>query len=299
MPSPAERLASNIDLSVLGRATELKKRLWFVVGALIVYRIGTYIPIPGIDPQALHEIMKQHASGVLGIFNMFSGGALEQLSIFALGIMPYISASIILQLLTVVIPALEQMQKEGEQGRRKINQYTRYGAVVLSLVQGYFIAQWLESSNRNYSQFGSVVLNPGIGFRAMTMLTLTTGTAFIMWLGEQITERGIGNGISLIIFAGIVARLPDALVQTYTLFSGGGSGESRELEAIGIAVMLLVITAFGGSTSASRNSAAVWKRSSGSLAIALRMNSERCAGIVASRSMGGFGTWQRCAVINA
>ena len=162
------------------------------------------------------KIVNQASGTFLGLFNMFSGGALEQMSIFALGIMPYISASIILQLLTVVVPKLEQIQKEGEMGRRRINQYTRYGCVILSLIQSFFIARWLESNNRAYAQFGQVVTDPGWGFRLLTMISLTTGTAFIMWLGEQITERGIGNGISLIIFAGIVTDMPDAAVRMFS-----------------------------------------------------------------------------------
>ena len=233
-------MATNI--AGLAKIPELRRRVFFTLALLAVYRIGIFITVPGVDRQVMKSMVKAAAGSFLGLFNMFSGGALEQLSIFALGIMPYISASIILQLLTVVIPALEQMQKEGEQGRRKINQYTRYGAVVLSLVQGYFIAQWLESSNRNYSQFGSVVLNPGIGFRAMTMLTLTTGTAFIMWLGEQITERGIGNGISLIIFAGIIARFPDALTQLFQKSASGGDLTIFQLCLVG-AIVVAVIAA--------------------------------------------------------
>src|SRR4051812_41235351 len=161
----------------------------------------------------MKKIMNAASGSFLGLFNMFSGGALEQLSIFALGIMPYISSSIILQLLTVVVPSLERLSKEGQQGQKKINQYTRYGTIVLSMVQGFFIARMLENQNVAYHQFGDTVVSPGLGFELLTMLTLTTGTAFIMWLGEQITERGIGNGISLIIFAGIIAGLPRALYQ--------------------------------------------------------------------------------------
>ncbi len=182
---------------------ELKRRILFSFALLAVYRIGVHVPTPGVNATELEKIYKAHEQGILGIFNMFSGGALERLSVFALGIMPYISASIILQLLTVVIPHLERLSKEGEQGRKKITQYTRYGTVVLSIIQGFFISVGLE-------QMGTVN-DPGWGFRLMTVVTLTAGTAFIMWLGEQITERGIGNGISLIIFAGIVARLPEAV----------------------------------------------------------------------------------------
>ena len=173
----------------------------------------------------MKQVMRASSGTFLGLFNMFSGGALEQLSIFALGIMPYISASIILQLLTVVVPALERLQKEGQQGQKKINQYTRYGTIVLSLVQSFFIARYFEGLNRTYGQYGTVVANPGLGFELMTMMSLTTGTAFIMWLGEQITERGIGNGISLIIFAGIVAGFPDAVVRLVQKSTSTGDRE--------------------------------------------------------------------------
>ena len=201
---------------------ELKKRILFTFGLLIVYRIGVHVPVPGIDSSALASFFARAEGTIFGIFNMFSGGALERLSVFALGIMPYISASIILQLLTVVIPHLEQLKKEGEQGRKKITQYTRYGTVVLSIVQGFGISVGLESMS---SPGGApVVLFPGWAFRLMTVITLTAGTAFIMWLGEQITERGIGNGISLIIFAGIVARLPTAGGNTFRLLSTGEMG---------------------------------------------------------------------------
>ena len=185
------------------------------------------------------KIVNQASGTFLGLFNMFSGGALEQMSIFALGIMPYISASIILQLLTVVVPKLEQLQKEGREGRRRINQYTRYGCVVLSLIQSFFIARWLEGNNRAYAQFGQVVTDPGLGFRLLTMISLTTGTAFIMWLGEQITERGIGNGISLIIFAGIVTDMPDAAVR---MFSKAKTGDitAFDLAVIGVLIVLVV-----------------------------------------------------------
>ncbi len=205
---------------------ELKKRLFYTFLLLAVYRVGVHVPTPGIDSIALAKIFEAHKGGILGIFNMFSGGALERLSVFALGIMPYISASIILQLLTVVIPHLERLKKEGQQGRKKITQYTRYGTVVLSIIQGFGISVGLE-------QMGTV-LHPGLGFKLMTVITLTAGTAFIMWLGEQITERGIGNGISLIIFAGIVARLPDAVGNTFRLLSTGEMG-------IFLVLMLLVV----------------------------------------------------------
>ena len=213
---------------------ELKKRILFTLALLIVYRIGVHVPVPGIDSIALSSFFKQAEGTIFGIFNMFSGGAFERLSVFALDIMPYISASIILQLLTVVIPHLEQLKKEGEQGRKKITQYTRYGTVVLSIIQGFGISVGLESMS---APDGSpIVLLPGWAFRLMTVITLTAGTAFIMWLGEQITERGVGNGISLIIFAGIVVRLPIASVNTVRLLSTGEMG----IFAILILVVLMV-----------------------------------------------------------
>ncbi len=205
-------------LQNITKVPELKKRILVTCALLIVYRIGVYIPTPGIDNQALSSIFASQAGTLFGLIDMFSGGALSRFSIFTLGIMPYISASIILQLLTVVIPQLEKLSKEGELGRRKITQYTRYGTIVLSIIQGMGIAVGLESVGAGGS---SVVYQPGWGFRLLTVITLTSGTAFIMWLGEQITERGIGNGISLIIFAGIVARFPSGLVRTMTLIRTG------------------------------------------------------------------------------
>jgi len=198
---------------------ELRKRVIFTLLMLAVYRMGVQIPTPGINGEALSSFFAQNASTLFGMFNMFSGGALENFSIFALGIMPYISASIIIQLLTVVIPQLETLKKEGEAGRRKITQYTRYGTVFLSIIQGTFIAVGLEGMTGPGGE--AIVLNPGVQFKLMTMLTLTSGTAFIMWLGEQMTERGIGNGISLIIFAGIVARGPAAIVNSIQLVKAG------------------------------------------------------------------------------
>ena len=191
------------------RIPELRRRLFFTFAMLAVYRVGVAIPTPGIDRLALAAFFDRVKDTIFGLFNLFSGGALEQFSVFSLGIMPYISASIILQLLTVVFPYLERLSKEGEVGRRKITQYTRYGTIVLSVIQGLMIAYGLERTQGPGG--GSVVMDPGWKFRIMTVLTLTSGTAFIMWLGEQITERGIGNGISLIIFAGIVARAPSAV----------------------------------------------------------------------------------------
>ena len=201
---------------------ELKRRILFTLGLLTVYRIGVHVPAPGIDTVALASFFARAKGTILGLFDMFSGGALERLSVFALGIMPYISASIILQLLTVVIPHLERLSKEGEQGRKKITQYTRYGTVVLSIIQGFGISVGLESMSAPGG--APIVITPGWEFRIMTVITLTAGTSFIMWLGEQITERGIGNGISLIIFAGIVARMPQAIGNTVRLLSTGEMG---------------------------------------------------------------------------
>lgn len=207
MASAAEQLAANLNFAAFGKASELKRRLWFTLGALLIYRLGTYIPLPGINPVELAKVMQQNSAGLLGIFDTFSGGAVGRMAIFALNIMPYISASIIVQLMTSVSPHLAALKKEGESGRKQINQYTRYGTVVLATVQGYAIAIGLEHS-------GGVVLDPGWFFRLTTVITLVGGTVFLMWLGEQITSRGVGNGISLIIFAGIVAGLPGGLIKT-------------------------------------------------------------------------------------
>src|SRR5215471_2083229 len=208
MASAAEQLASHISLAHFSKATELKKRIWFTLGALVVYRLGTYIPLPGIDPNILQDIFKNNTGGILGMFDMFSGGALGRMSIFALNIMPYISASIIIQLLTAVSPTLESLKKEGESGRKKLNQYTRYGTVLLAAVQAYGISVGLEGMRAGAQ---GAVIDPGYFFRMVTVVTLVGGTVFLMWLGEQITARGIGNGISLIIMSGIVANLPHAL----------------------------------------------------------------------------------------
>ncbi|RYI36120.1 MAG: preprotein translocase subunit SecY [Acetobacteraceae bacterium] len=214
MASAAEQLAANLNLGVLSKATELKKRLWFTLGALIVYRIGTYVPVPGVDAAVMGEILRQHGGGILGMFDMFTGGALGRMTVFALNIMPYISASIIIQLMTAAVPALETLKKEGESGRKKINQYTRYLTVLIAIFQAWGIAVGLESMRGN---FGPAVGDPGMFFRISCVITLVGGTMFLMWLGEQITARGVGNGISLIIFAGIVANLPHALVATLEL----------------------------------------------------------------------------------
>ena len=208
MPSAAEQLASNFNLSAFSKATELKQRILFTMLALIVARLGTYIPMPGIDATELARQIQQQQGSLLDVFNLLAGGAIGRMAIFALGIMPYISSSIIIQLMTTVSPTLEQLKKEGEAGRKQINQYTRYGTVMLAAVQAYAIAIGLE-------QWGTVVIAPGLAFRLSTVITLTGGTIFLMWLGEQITARGVGNGISLIIMAGIVARLPTFLVQVF------------------------------------------------------------------------------------
>jgi preprotein translocase subunit SecY len=214
MASAAEQLASGMNFGAFAKATELKKRIWFTLGALIVYRLGTYIPLPGIDPVVLQDIFRQNQGGVLGMFDMFSGGALRRMTIFALNIMPYISSSIIMQLMTAVSPQLEALKKEGETGRKKINQYTRYGTVLIAAFQAYGISAGLEGMS---SSAGPAVTDPGMFFRFQVVVTLVGGTIFLMWLGEQITARGVGNGISLIIFSGIVANLPSALAGTLEL----------------------------------------------------------------------------------
>ncbi len=218
---------------------ELKRRILVTLGFLAVYRIGVHVPTPGIDGEALATLFAQYQDTLLGIFNMFSGGALQRLSVFALGIMPYISASIILQLLTVVFPHLERLSKEGEQGRKKITQYTRYGTVVLSIIQGFGISIGLESMSAPGGL--AIVFNPGWSFRIMTVITLTAGTAFIMWLGEQISERGIGNGISLIIFAGIVARMPQAIGNSFRMLS---TGEMGIFACVLLVVLMVAVVAF-------------------------------------------------------
>ncbi len=234
MVSAAEQLAANLNLSAFAKAEELKKRIWFTLAALLVYRLGTYIPLPGINLEQLAQIFQQSQTGILGMFNMFAGGAVGRMAIFALNIMPYISASIIIQLLTTVSPHLEQLKKEGEQGRKQINQYTRYGTVVLAALQAYGIAVGLEGS-------GNLVIDPGWFFRITTVITLVGGTVFLMWLGEQITARGVGNGISLIIFAGIVAELPTALVGVLEL---GRTGSLATATIIGLFMMAVIVIAF-------------------------------------------------------
>ena len=219
----------------IGKVPELRKRIMFTVLMLAVYRIGVFISIPGVNREVMEAYVQSASSGFLGLFNMFSGGAMEMLSVFALGIMPYISSSIIIQLLTVVIPHLESLKKEGEQGRKKINQYTRYGTVLLCLIQGLGIAFWVKSLNTDQAQ--GVLLLDGPLFITLAVVSLTAGSVFLMWLGEQITERGIGNGISLLIFAGIVAALPDAVVQTFSLSTFGGG----DLPPLTLLIVLAVV----------------------------------------------------------
>ncbi|WAC26721.1 MULTISPECIES: preprotein translocase subunit SecY [unclassified Ancylobacter] len=237
MASAAEQLAANLNFGALAKADELKKRIWFTLGALLVYRLGTYIPMPGINPDALADVFKTAQQGIIGLFNMFSGGAVSRMAIFALNIMPYISASIIIQLLTTVSPTLEALKKEGEAGRKTINQYTRYLTVVLAVFQSYGIAVGLEGS-------GAVVADPGWFFRISTVITLTGGTMFLMWLGEQITSRGIGNGISLIIFAGIVAELPSAIANTLELGRQGAISTGLVLAVILMAAAVIMFIVF-------------------------------------------------------
>jgi preprotein translocase subunit SecY len=238
MASVAEQLAKSVNLGAFAKATELKKRIWFTLAALVVYRIGTYIPIPGIDSHVLAEIFHQNQGGILGMFDMFSGGALQRMTIFALNIMPYISSSIIIQLMTAVSPHLEALKKEGETGRKKLNQYTRYGTVFLCALQAYGIAVGLEGMT---GAGGSAVLAPGLFFRITTVITLVGGTIFLMWLGEQITQRGVGNGISLIIFAGIVARLPTSIAATLEL---GRTGALSTVFIIVVAALVIGVITF-------------------------------------------------------
>ena len=237
MVSAAEQLAANLNFSALAKAEELKKRIWFTLGALLVYRFGTYIPLPGIDPGQWEQIFRTQAGGILGMFNMFAGGGIQRMAIFALNIMPYISASIIMQLMTTVSPTLEQLKKEGEQGRKVMNQYTRYLTVLLAAFQSYGIAIGLEGA-------GNVISDPGWFFRISTVITLTGGTMFLMWLGEQVTSRGIGNGISLIILAGIVAELPSAIAGTLELGRQGALSTGLILVVLAMAVAVIAFIVF-------------------------------------------------------
>ena len=233
MASAAEQMAANLSWAALGKATDLRQRIFFTIGLLMVYRLGTYIPVPGIDGTALREFMTQAGQGLGGMLNLFTGGAISRMGIFALGIMPYISASIIVQLLASMVPQLEQLKKEGEQGRKKINQYTRYGTVALAIFQAWGIAVSIEA--------GGLAHDPGLFFKLACVITLVGGTMFLMWLGEQITARGIGNGISLIIFVGIVAEIPRALAQ---FFEQGRSGALSPFTIVGIIVMVVLVIAF-------------------------------------------------------
>ena len=238
MASAAEQLASSFNIGSFSKATELKKRIWFTLGALIVYRIGTYIPVPGVDASVMGQLLSQHGGGILGMFDMFTGGALGRMTVFALNIMPYISASIIIQLMTAALPALETLKKEGESGRKKLNQYTRYLTVVIALFQSYGIAVGLESMR---GPTGPAVINPGVFFQFSCVVTLVGGTMFLMWLGEQITARGVGNGISLIIFAGIVANLPNAFASLLEL---GRTGALSGFFIVAFFVIAVAVIAF-------------------------------------------------------
>ena len=234
MASAAEQLARNLNFSTFSKAKALHQRIWFTLGALLVYRLGTFIPVPGIDPDAFRATFEQSQQGIIGMFNMFAGGAVERMAIFALNLIPYITASIVIQVISTASPRMEAMKKEGgEAGRRKMNQYTRYLAVVFCAVQAYGIAVGLEASQ-------GVVLNPGWFFRVSTVITLVGGTMFLMWLGEQITARGVGNGISLIIFAGIVANLPATIAQTLEL---ARTGAIPAFAGLGMLVLALVVIA--------------------------------------------------------
>jgi preprotein translocase subunit SecY len=239
MASAAEQLASNISLASFSKATELKKRLWFTLGALIVFRFLSFVPIPGIDPRAMAALYETQSGGVLDFFNTFSGGALERMSIVALGVMPYITASIVVQLGAAIYEPLKQLKKEGETGRKKLNQYTRYLTVLLTMVQGWFIATGLEGLGA--SQGIPAVVEPGMLFRVAATISLVGGTLFLMWLGEQITSRGIGNGISLIIMAGIVANLPQVIGQ---LLEGGRTGAMDPVIIIGIILLVAALVLF-------------------------------------------------------
>src|SRR5271166_2187449 len=238
MASAAEQLAANLNLGVFSKATELKKRIWFTLAALIVYRIGTYIPVPGVDASVMTEMLQQHGGGILGMFDMFTGGALRRMTVFALNIMPYISASIIIQLMTAAVPTLEALKKEGEAGRKKLNQYTRYLTVFIAMFQSYGIAMGLESMR---GSFGAAVIDPGWFFRFSCVITLVGGTMFLMWIGEQITARGVGNGISLIIMSGIVANLPNALASLLDL---GRTGALSPFFIVGFFFLAVFVIAF-------------------------------------------------------
>jgi preprotein translocase subunit SecY len=234
MASAAEQLAANINFAAFAKAKDLQKRIWFTLIALVVYRIGTFIPIPGIDPEAFANAFSQQSGGILGMFNTFSGGAVERMAVFALNVMPYISASIIMQLMSTAVPSLERLKKEGEVGRKQINQYTRYLTLVLAIFQSYGIAVGLSSS-------AGVVINPGVFFIASTVITLTGGTMFLMWLGEQVTARGVGNGTSLIIFAGIIAAMPQMIMTSLQLMR---TGDINAFAVLALGALLLACIVF-------------------------------------------------------
>lgn len=238
MSSAIEQLASNINFSTFSKAEDLKKRIWFTLAALAIYRLGTYIPLPGINPLVIQEFVRSNAGGILGILDMFSGGSISRMTILALNIMPYISSSIIVQLMTSISPQLEALKKEGEAGKRKLNQYTRYGTVLLAMIQAYGISIGLEKMQ---GATGPAVLYPGFLFHLSTVVILTGGTLFVMWLGEQITSRGLGNGISLVIYAGIVANLPQAVFNTFEL---GRQGALSAVVIIGILILVAAVIAY-------------------------------------------------------
>ena len=238
MATAAEKLAGNLNFGALGKATELRNRLLFTLGALIVFRLGTFLPIPGINPISLQQFFEQQSSGILGIFDTFSGGALGRMGIFALGVMPYISSSIIMTLMQGSIPYMKNLKEQGSKGQRQLRQLTRYVTVLIAALQGYGVSIGLESMQTAY---GNIVIDPGLFFRITTVVTLVGGTVFLMWLGEQISSRGVGNGISLIITAGILANLPSAFVSTLQL---GRTGELSNVFILGILVLVLGLIVF-------------------------------------------------------
>ncbi len=239
MASRSDQIASNLNLANFSKATELKKRIWFTIGALIVFRFLSFVPLPGVNPLVLESLYAQTRGGILDVFNTFSGGSLERMSLIALGVMPYITASIVVQLAASLHPALAALKKEGESGRKKLNQYTRYGAVLLTVIQGWFVASGLEAYGASSGL--QAVVNPGVMFRVGAVISLVGGTMFLLWLGEQITSRGIGNGVSLIIMAGIVAQMPTFIAN---LFEGGRSGSVNLFVIVGLVLLLVAMILF-------------------------------------------------------
>ena len=239
MASRSDQIASNLNLANFSKATELKKRIWFTIGALIVFRFLSFVPLPGVNPLVLESLYDQTRGGILDVFNTFSGGSLERMSLIALGVMPYITASIVVQLAASLHPALAALKKEGESGRKKLNQYTRYGAVLLTVIQGWFVASGLEAYGASSGL--QAVVNPGVMFRVGAVISLVGGTMFLLWLGEQITSRGIGNGVSLIIMAGIVAQMPTFVAN---LFEGGRSGSVNLFVIVGLVLLIVVLILF-------------------------------------------------------